>query len=543
MDYIDGISKVYPTTGSIQLFRKAELAAEYHNPTDRERFWLFFMNEVMPEIVELLPLGKVGLGKTAPFFSRLLVEIFMSEEERKLGIEEERISSLEALHEDIYFNVLDYFEHLGKNKTGLRWDAPGGVHPFMHIKQGAKPSARIELYGFTPQVKNEVSTKTLRFSSNSIEPVSCIIQASSGEERLLFHEQWESISLPAWNEEVEKLASLPGVHSWLGGISYEGCVIPVLDVIKPSAEDFYSPHKLSLYKPTILIETGHHANEVSSSPAVREMVKEIVEGQQDLLNKVNIIVIPTSNPDGSNLHSILAADNPEWKHHAARYNAVGLEFANVRYKNTIFGEADVVPNAIHRWLPDVLIDGHGIPGHEWIQPFAGFSSPPRFPVSYSIPNAFIYGITRDLDKNQFPEHRRIQDFLISGVTEKIRKIEAIRTKNEYWRNRYRKYGTQWLPDYFPIEEQDGMNFYHWDTKVDQASHVYISRYPEWCSADFITEAADETVYGDTLAGCIYAQKSFYLGVIENMAACKSMVRVTSENGYIKNVRKRPLQST
>ncbi|WP_409289825.1 M14 family metallopeptidase [Peribacillus sp. SCS-37] len=541
LDYIDDKNKVYPTTGLIQLYKNGSLVREIQNPTDRERFWQFFLNELREEITPVLPLQEEGRGKEQPFFSRLHLEISMSEEERKLGIEEERISPLEALHEDIYFGVLDYFEHLGEVSCGQRWDAPGGVHPFLDVIQGGKPFAKIKLYGFIPEEKVELSTEILNFTADDKEPVSCIIQTGAGNENFYAREQWCSYSLPEWNENVSELASLGGVNIWLGGTSYEGRAIPVLEVIKPSMQDFYSSHKLSLYKPTILIETGHHANEVSSSPAASELVKEIIAMRPEVLNSLNIIVIPGANPDGSHLHSRLTESNPEWKHHAARYNAVGLEFAHVRYKKTIFGEAEVVPNIINRWLPDVYLDGHGIPGHEWIQPFSGFNSPPRFPVSYSIPSAFIYGITKELDKTQYPEHQTIQDYLIKGIIEKINRNEAIQNKNEYWRQRYFKYGTNWLPEVFPIEQENGMNFYRWDTKADRESSTYLSRYPEWCSAEFITEAADETVYGETLAGCVLSQKSFYLGLIERMAACTTEVKRKKDQDYIKYYRKRPLQ--
>ncbi|MFP3416416.1 hypothetical protein SB773_33815, partial [Bacillus sp. SIMBA_074] len=82
------------------------------------------------------------------------------------------------------------------------------------------------------------------------------------------------------------------------------------------------------------------------------------------------VVIPYANPDGIALHQELVKENPYWKHHAARYNAVGLEYTNHRFKPSIFGESRVVPQLFYRWLPDVIIDDHGIPSHEWTQPFA-----------------------------------------------------------------------------------------------------------------------------------------------------------------------------
>ncbi|PKC50862.1 hypothetical protein RhiirA1_485154, partial [Rhizophagus irregularis] len=71
----------------------------------------------LPKLVETIGDIKDGMGYTEPLFSGLQVEVWMSEEEEKLGVDEERTSSLEALYEDIYFNTLDYFDHLGNKQA------------------------------------------------------------------------------------------------------------------------------------------------------------------------------------------------------------------------------------------------------------------------------------------------------------------------------------------------------------------------------------------------------------------------------------------
>src|SRR5690606_23367303 len=133
-------------------------------------------------------------------------------------------------------------------------------------------------------------------------------------------------------------------------------------------------------------------------PAIVELMDEIVTEHPEIMNHINLVIIPCANPDGVELHHLMTKDNPEWKHHAARYNAVGLEFTDVRYKESVFGEANVVPKIMNRWAPDIVIDDHGIPSHEWTQPFAGYHIPPRFNMSFWIPNSFIYGIAQKLDE-------------------------------------------------------------------------------------------------------------------------------------------------
>ena len=47
-----------------------------------------------------------------PFHRDLDIEVWMSEPDFKIGVDEELISSLEALHEDLYFVTLDFFDAL-----------------------------------------------------------------------------------------------------------------------------------------------------------------------------------------------------------------------------------------------------------------------------------------------------------------------------------------------------------------------------------------------------------------------------------------------
>ncbi len=49
----------------------------------------------------------------------------------RLGVDEERISPLEALHEDLYFVTLDFFSN-GMKKRGLKDVSLGCVLPVIH---------------------------------------------------------------------------------------------------------------------------------------------------------------------------------------------------------------------------------------------------------------------------------------------------------------------------------------------------------------------------------------------------------------------------
>ncbi|MCM3489826.1 hypothetical protein M3689_10955 [Alkalihalophilus marmarensis] len=546
--YINPGKFSYPTTGELTIRAKEETVHSSKVMTDRECFWRYMLNQVLPKVKEVIePLRGEGMGIDKPLFSHLRVDLELSEEERELDIDEENISSMEALHEDLYFNSLDYFERIGKETTRVPWTAPGGIHPFMKAVPGASPKGKVTLYGFEPKREEDLSTTALYFDDLMNRPIRAEMRLTSEEKtesKVLKQEEWSSEAVFKWEEEdVKDVKDLPGVRLVRGGVSYQGRDIPVIEVIQPSSSHWVSPHALSAWKPTVLIETGHHANEVSSMPAIRQLVVSIVKENPEWLNAFNLVVLPCANMDGRALHRELVKDNPKWKHHAARYNYVGLEYTNVRFRKTEFGEAEVIPNLIKRWLPDIMIDDHGIPSHEWVQPFAGYNSPLRFKNSFWMPNALVYGIARQLNRDTHPNHANVLDAMAKAISDRIRDDVEIYEKNQYWMKRYQKYGHQWLPDIFPVEETEGMLFFRWDSRPSRKSTAYIERYPEWCSLDLISEVADETVYDEMLDLCVRAQRTFNSGVLQKLTGHPQKITKEVSGSTIAYKRKRPLNVT
>jgi hypothetical protein len=539
MRYVEDGKFAYPTTGQIVVKDGEQILFEKKLPTDRELFYQFYQNEVLPILWKETCSRTEGQGFTKPLFDRVEIDATMSEEERRLHIEEERISSMEALHEDLYFNTLDYFMVRGEKEYGKGFPAPGGVYPFMKAEKGSAPKASITAYKWRERDSGESVTTKLVFNRSGRPVIAILERLGDGErfERDIFNPDPKR----DYRAEVERLKLDSGlVRQWIPAVSYHGEEIPVFEIIERTEEQFFSPIKCTLYKPTILIEAGHHANEVSSTPAIIELMQELGTSHSSILKHVNLVVIPCANPDGAKLHERMAEDNPEWKHHAARYNAVGLEYAHVRYKKTVFGEADVVPLIMKRWAPDIIVDDHGIPSHEWVQPFAGYNSPPRFPVSYWMPNALIYGIGRELDRSQYPVHVHNLSVIADRIDQKI-KGTSIYEKNQYWVNRVKKYGHQWLPDVFPIEQTNDLLFYKWQTETNKNSFNGIERYPEWVCADIISEAADETVFGEALGLCKEAHKLFDLAILEAAAEADPTLLVESFESFIEQRRQRPLR--
>src|SRR6185369_15987243 len=73
----------------------------------------------------------------------------LSEPEYRLPVDQEQIASMEALHEEIYFNTLHFFDVMGRFTRGAGLAYPGRVIPVMHPKADGKPGrAKISVTGF-----------------------------------------------------------------------------------------------------------------------------------------------------------------------------------------------------------------------------------------------------------------------------------------------------------------------------------------------------------------------------------------------------------
>ncbi|MCG7344156.1 M14 family metallopeptidase [Sporosarcina sp. ACRSL] len=510
MDYVNGKNYAYPSTSAVAiLLKNGERVVELID-SSRASFYEFYLKEVLPAVKEKVKNYEPGQGHVVPFFDRIEIDVWMNESERKLGFDEERISSLEALHEDLYFNTLDYFAHWGEEVEGKPFYAPGGVYPFMHLTIEDEPRAKVKVFRYANDQVPKVRTEKLHFNSsyemdrvsavrNGV-PVQCLVKSYEIKKEHAHHKV----------EEFLQRSPYPVV---VPDESFRHAQIPVVECYLPTEEEYVSGLKMTLAKPTIIIEAGHHSNEVSSTYAVLQLIDNFIVEQ---LKKVNIIVIPMANVDGYQLLKRLMSEHPEWKHHAARFNAVGLEYNYVRFSESVFGEGNIMPELLRKWAPDVIIDDHGIPSHEWVQPFAGYNSPPRFPVSYFLPSAKMYGIARvptNVDGRLLVDNFNA---VVDVVSAEIGKT-SISKMNNYWRERFKKYGNDWLPEVFLLEEAEHLNFYFDKVEASPKSFQSIGRYPDWIAADIITEAADEIVYDEVLETCVEAQMVFNSAVITQLA--------------------------
>ena len=145
--------------------------------------------------------------------------------------------------------------------------------------------------------------------------------------------------------------------------------------------------------PSEIINSRHHANEVSSTNSAFILLKEILtnEKYKDLSEKLNLVIVPMENVDGTAIHYELQKENPYWKFHVARFNAIGKEFYHEHFKeDTIHTEAMGLTRLWYRMLPDIVVDNHGVPSHEWEQQFSGYTSPSF--KGFWLPNTYYMDI-------------------------------------------------------------------------------------------------------------------------------------------------------
>lgn len=513
--------------------------------TDLDRFWRFWQDEVLRRVVEHI--RDVGFhAARQPFFDALEVEVWLSAPNERLGIREETDSAAEALHEDIYFNALDTIEVLGLSETGEKTSAPGPVIPIVHVQPGIAPRGTVRLRAAPPPAAKppELTVSALTLVDGALAPVVRIegmglslaeaveragelVEGRPGIPALVeigAERQAARIPLPAvlGDEDgsgarppmdrnihgqavidwARRLAGADSVAAWIEDYSYQGREIVGMALRAPAPGRVWSPAKLALLKPTALIVARHHANEISSTNAAFQIAWLCANdpGWAEIPKALNVMLLPYENPDGAALHARLAAipGAATWKHHPARYNALGHEFSEAFHDpRARYGESRARPGIWRRWLPDALVDNHGVPSHEWVQPFAGFGSPPRFRVSYWIPQALIYGIIWHVDDPAYPEHAAAARALRDAVSAAIRDTDLGDLNREIGAS-YRFWGQEREAERFPGEFYDDMLWHFSGAPADPVGRGFNARYPRTTVLSWITEVNDETATGEHL---------------------------------------------
>lgn len=611
LDAYPEMGKVHPATGYVKVFINGEEVLNERIRTDVECIWDIYQKEVLKDVQEFMEekLGNNISLATQPFFSRLSLEVIASEPDYKLPCREDLISTLDALHEDMYFVGTDFFKNYGVRHSGELLDAPGLILPILRKGEG-KPYFKVTLYDIMAEKPALVSTQKEITSFATREDLSVYMNALTYEsDQVIAHihidggntkvaksyadlfnkevlasckgyigvdivklyvnghvfdmyvqkneEQMKDLDIreidllehtligyEQYLEIIEQLKRVPGISVYKTATSYAGRDIYAVELL-PKYKGYLSRTKRINLLPSEIINSRHHANEVSSTNSAFMLLKELLTNPkyEDLSEKLNLIIVPMENVDGTAIHYELQKDNPYWKFHVARFNAIGKEFYHEHFKeDTIHTEAMGLTRLWYRALPDIIVDNHGVPSHEWEQQFSGYTSPSF--KGFWLPRSLLYGyfwyVTNEEYKSNYLVNKRMEDVIADAIGAQ----QDIYKWNKEWMQQFEKFAHGWMPKLFPANYYKDMINY-WIPFEYQPEHRYPSiRFPWITTVAYTSEVADETAQDDYLHLCAKAHVIHDLATIDMFIEGKSIFETREEKTddfvSISCIRQRPL---
>ncbi|MHB8412767.1 MAG: M14 family metallopeptidase [Candidatus Acidiferrales bacterium] len=137
-------------TGWVRLQSGSSVLLDQRIKTDTEEFWDHYQNVTLPRIYRFIMAQAHGdpRAEYQPLFDTLRIDVHMSEPDYNLGLDHERISSLEALQEDTFYSTDNFFDMMGDLEGGHRLNYAGRIIPVAHPStDGQDGHVHIEFYG------------------------------------------------------------------------------------------------------------------------------------------------------------------------------------------------------------------------------------------------------------------------------------------------------------------------------------------------------------------------------------------------------------
>ena len=582
------------TTGWARIERGGETVMDAPVQTDLERFWDYYQDQVLAPVYAHI-LKKTGNEPTfskQPYFKQLRIELWSSEPDYRLGLDEEIVSSLEALHDEIYFDTLDFLRgitDLDVDESELpedtqRYSAPGNVFPVIHpSSEGTATKVKVTFEDWLATAPEMVlkwkergrdeAVKRIGFPALKSKPVTLPALTYNGlEERiesltaeLEFEKESDYLTLldilasyrdladkglvpgglsypnlgsivfrmsakdmqrdepvpvlpppgpdrasaPALKpgaaivdttailspemvqDAVDRLAQFPQIRAYTGGRSYEKRPVPVLEIFKPLGDAISVPRLIAL-KPTLYLSGRQHANEVSSTSYILKLAELLAtdKSYQDFANKMNFVFQPLENPDGAALAYDLQKLTPFHSLHAGRYSSLGMDVGSmVGSSHPILPEAMVRRNLNAKWAPDVYLNLHGYPSHEWVQQFSNYS--PYLFREYWIPKGW-FAYYRALTLPIYAPYKEAGDDLKTFIINEMQADPRIRDSNRKFYDRYARWATRWQPHADVLELYDGLDLY---AKRRASTENRLSARTQTTFVEETPELMDETARG------------------------------------------------
>jgi hypothetical protein len=629
-DRFPDYEKVRVTTGWITASVGGRSVADQRIETDPERFWDHFQSKTLPAIYDYVMAQFEGKPDPAdpPLFGELVVDLTLSEPEYQIGVDQEHVASMEAMHEEIYFATLHFFDVLGRYARGRPLDYPGRVIPLMHPREDGKPGhAKITFTGFdspTPAVwveyrerggrdrvvKREIPkiaidrptalATTVRAGRNGLERLDVRVKVDTDKDErpalvrraredqvdasilsaeqvvavvgdlnrlraaglyadsLAYHDlgavritagwtfdpdpaaervatleggtpapfpdihtylttgtyrytggpivQWDTpIPPPEAYELLAKMSTFPEATVYKVGETYLGKEVWAMDLMPPVQASHWSQAKMTTLKPTVVYSARQHANEVSSTSHVLKLAEMLLTdpAYKEKLKKVNVVIHPITNPDGAQLAYDLQKITPDHMLHAGYLGSLGVDMTSPQWDpDPIYPEAGIRPKLWRTWLPDVFLNPHGYPSHEWVQLFSEYAGWVRNRVTesrdwWTMRGWFMPGFTY-LDDPRYPRYKEAALRMRELITRNINAAPEVRAMNQRAYDRYRRYGFQFDEENFKLDFTDDVLIYSAlkGMRASAQSQDFVARQPNVTIWFGTTEAPDETARGD-----------------------------------------------
>lgn len=210
-DHFPQYDSVRVATGHLLAELNGETVINERIKTDLELFWDHFQKETYGQIIEYMMDVMEGdpSPDLAPFFDELNVNLWMSEPNYRIDIDEHTVSSLDGIHSDIYWQTLNLFSLIGNRYQVGPLHYAGRVKPYIHDQQGEAARAEISFTGkerarpmlkLTYRIDGESESKTQRYKLANLDmepPHLGGIWVQSGRQglsRVLFNVQAETES-------------------------------------------------------------------------------------------------------------------------------------------------------------------------------------------------------------------------------------------------------------------------------------------------------------------------------------------------------------
>jgi hypothetical protein len=266
--------------------------------------------------------------------------------------------------------------------------------------------------------------------------------------------QWDEPISPDENTAIlARLATYPGVTVYWMGRTYLGRDIWAADVMLPTPALLRSWPKETTLKAAIVYSGRQHANEVSSTSHIDKLAEQLVTDPQKraMLNKVNVVLHPITNPDGAQLAVDLAKITPDNMLHPGYHGALSADVSTGQGEtDPIYPESRTRRQLIEAWQPDAFLNPHGYPSHEWVQPFSEYTAwvqsrqganPGR---AWWIPRGWFtsLGYVRD---DTHPYSKAIAYALEDRIVEAERNVPGLLPLEDRMNARYQRFGQRWQP--------------------------------------------------------------------------------------------------